>query len=195
MTRIHPTFSTFYPLFLCRGYKGRETTILKRATYAHFISLMRIGESSVTQESYENVQPLSYYARVKRKQVVESMKSVKFSYSLPDFLFNYCALFSPPLPSNLIYSYPLPIRIFSSLQFTPPLFSSVLYLSHFIYFCLIPTILSPLFLILLSSLPSATVGTSMCPQMLFPFLTSLLFLFFTPHSFLISPTLFLLHFY
>ena len=92
------TISKFCPLHLCRGFKGREITTQKRATYAHFISLMRIGESSVTQESYETVQPLSYYAREKIKQVLESEKLMTSLYPLR-------FIFIIPLLSHIISSH------------------------------------------------------------------------------------------
>ena len=122
------TISKFCPLHLCRGFKGREITTQKRATYAHFISLMRIGESSVTQESYETVQPLSYYAREKIKQVLESEKLMTSLYPLR-FIF-IISLLSHIILYHLISSL---LHIIPSLMFCSVLFCSVLFCS--VLFC------------------------------------------------------------
>lgn len=71
---IQTVISNFYFYFYLyfhfyRGHAGRNITLRKRAAYSHFVSLMRTEESATTQEYYENIQPISHYARTKAAQV------------------------------------------------------------------------------------------------------------------------------
>ena len=69
----------FYLLLLslshtCRGCLGRGVAQRKRAAYLHFLSLLRMEESTADKEQYETMHPMSNLIRVKTNQVNDVLR-------------------------------------------------------------------------------------------------------------------------